>query len=133
MSDPRLIPVSTAAAPAAIGPYSQAVRFGDTVWTSGQIALCPETGVMLGDDVAAEARQVLRNLQAVLEAAGTGLDRALRCTVYLVSMADFAAVNEVYAEWFAGARPARACVEVAALPKGARVEIDCVAALPAAD
>lgn len=133
MSESRPTPVATDAAPSAIGPYSQAVRFGDTVWTSGQIALHPDTGEMVDDDVTAEARQVLRNLQAVLEAAGTGLDRALRCTVYLLTMDDFAAVNEVYAEWFGDTPPARACVAVAQLPKGARVEIDCVAALPAAD
>ncbi len=122
--------VHTDRAPAAIGPYSQAVVHDGLVWCSGQIALDPATGELVGgDDAAAQARQVLDNLQAVLQAAGTDLDRVLRATVYLVDLADFGAVNEVYAERFGGARPARACVQVAALPRGARVEIDCVAAL----
>lgn len=120
-------PISTDGAPAAIGPYSQAIVAGELVFTSGQIAIDPATGELEGGDVRAQAERVLRNLAAVLAAADSGLDRAIRCTVYLVSMADFAAVNEVYARFFGESPPARACVEVAALPKGARVEIDCVA------
>lgn len=121
--------ISTAGAPAAIGPYSQAVRAGDLVFCSGQIALDPETGVMVGDgDVVVETRRVMDNLVAVLAAAGSDLGRAVKCTIFLADMADFAAVNEVYATYFAGGgEPARACVEVAGLPRGARVEIEAIA------
>jgi 2-iminobutanoate/2-iminopropanoate deaminase len=128
MSDPR--PVSTPSAPAAIGPYSQAVVHGELVFCSGQIALDAATGELVEGDVAVQARRCLENLAAVLEAAGTGLARAVRLTVYLTDMGDFAAVNEVYATFFPGdAKPARAAVEVSALPKGVQVEIDCIAAL----
>lgn len=126
MSDKRT--VSTKRAPAAIGPYSQAVVGGGLVHCSGQVALDPGTGQMVGADAAAQAEQVLANLGAVLQAAGTGFERVLKCTVYLADMADFAAVNEVYARRFQGERPpARATVAVRGLPKGALVEIDCVA------
>jgi reactive intermediate/imine deaminase len=128
MSTPARNAVSTEDAPAAIGPYSQAVQAGDLVITSGQIALDPATGAFEDGDAAAQARRVMSNLGAVLEAAGSSFAGVVRCTVYLTSMEDFAAVNEVYAESFPGEDPpARACVEVAALPKGARVEIDCIA------
>ena len=120
--------VSTFSAPAAIGPYSQAVVANGVVYCSGQIALSPETQELVGGDVVQQAERVLENLRAVLEAAGSDLDRVVRCTVYLVDMADFAAVNAVYARYFAGETPpARACVAAAALPKGALVEIDCIA------
>ena len=126
--------VATDRAPAAIGPYSQAVVHGREVWCSGQIAIDPATNEFQGGDVAAQAERVMENLAAVLEAAGSGLAHVLRCTIYLVSMDDYAAVNQVYGAAFAGAEPpARACVAVAGLPKGARVEIDCVAAIPGAD
>ncbi|MCA9509927.1 MAG: RidA family protein [Myxococcales bacterium] len=126
----RPVPVRTTEAPGAIGPYSQAVVYGGLVHCSGQIAIDPETGELVVGDVRAETERVLTNLAAVLRAAGSGLDRALKCTVYLRSMDDFAAVNEVYARHFTGDQPpARACVEVARLPKDVRVEIDCVAAL----
>lgn len=121
--------VSTPNAPAAIGPYSQAVVHGGVVYCSGQIALDPETGAFVEGDVATQTRRVLRNLDAVLHAAGTGRSRVLRTTVYLRDMADFAAMNAVYAEFFGDARPARATVAVAGLPRDARVEIDCVAAI----
>lgn len=122
-------PVATPRAPAAIGPYSQAIVHQGLVWCSGQVALDPTTGTMVQGDVRVETRQVLQNLSGVLEAAGSGLDLALKVTVYLADMNDFAAMNEVYAEWLGGWRPARATVQVSRLPRDARVEIDCVAAL----
>ncbi len=124
--------VNTAGAPAPVGPYNQAVRAGSLLFCSGQIALDPATGAMVGNgDVEAETRQVLANLGAVLAEAGCGPERVVRTTVFLADLADFAAVNAIYAETFgAGVAPARACVEVAALPKGARVEIDAIALLP---
>ena len=123
--------VITAAAPAPVGPYNQAVKAGGMLYCSGQIALDPATGLMVGDgDVEAETRQVLTNLQAVLTAAGATPHQVVRTTVFLADLADFARVNALYAEVFNGpVPPARACVEVAALPKGARVEIDCIAVL----
>jgi reactive intermediate/imine deaminase len=121
--------VITANAPAPVGPYNQAVRAGGVLYCSGQIALDPSTGLMVGaGDVEAETRQVLSNLQAVLEAGGSSPGQVLRTTVFLADLGDFARVNAIYAELFSdGVSPARACVEVAALPKGARVEIDCIA------
>ena len=121
--------VTTHDAPAPVGPYNQAVQAGGWLYCSGQIPLDPATGEMVGaGDVEAETRQVLRNLQAVLSAAGTEAAKVVRTTVYLVDLADFQAVNAIYAEMFgAGVSPARACVQVAALPKGSRVEIDCIA------
>ncbi len=121
--------VSTKGAPSAIGPYSQAVVHGGIVYCSGQISLIPETGELLEGDVEAQTEQVLRNLAAVLEAADSSLDRAIKCTVYVKSMDDFARVNEVYAKHVSADNPpARACVEVARLPKDVLVEIDCIAA-----
>jgi reactive intermediate/imine deaminase len=124
--------INTSAAPAPVGPYNQAVAAGGLLWCSGQIALDPLSGAMVGEgDVEAETRQVLANLQAVLRAAGVTPAQVVRTTVYLVDLADFGPVNALYAEMFgAGTAPARACVQVAALPKGARVEIDAVALLP---
>ncbi len=119
--------VSTDTAPAAIGPYSQAVIHGGLVFTAGQIPLDPATGELVGGGIAAETEQVLRNLSAVLEAAGSGLDRVLKTTVYLVDMGEFVAMNEVYGRFFGDQPPARAAIQAAALPKGVRVEIDCVA------
>ena len=121
--------VITASAPAPVGPYNQAVKAGGLLYCSGQIALDPATGLMVGaGDVEAETRQVLSNLQAVLEAGGSSPGQVLRTTVFLADLDDFARVNAIYAEVFSdGVSPARACVEVAALPKGARVEIDCIA------
>ena len=125
----ELQPIATDAAPAAIGPYSQAMKVGDLVFCSGQIALpAGEGGVLVGDgDVEAEARQALANLEAVLKAAGSSMERVIKTTVYLVDMGDFPRVNAVYQEAFGEHRPARACVAVAQLPKSARVEIDAIA------
>ena len=114
-------------APRAVGPYSQAIVAAGFVWVSGQIALDPSTGTLVGPDVEAEARQALRNLKAVLDAAGSGLERVVRATLYLTDMEDFERVNRVWAESFGGDPPARACVEVRRLPRGARVEVDAVA------
>ena len=123
--------VVTDGAPAPVGPYNQAVKAGGLLFCSGQIALDPTSGVLVGDgDVEAETRQVLRNLTAVLAAAGSSPGQVVRTTVFLTDLADFGRVNALYAEVFDGpVAPARACVQVAALPKGARVEIDCVALL----
>lgn len=123
--------IETSQAPAPVGPYNQAVRAGNMLFCSGQIALDPGTGAMVGEgDVEAETRQVLANLEAVLAAAGSSPRQVVRTTVFLADLADFAKVNALYAEVFgSGVSPARACVEVAALPKGARVEIDCIAVL----
>lgn len=121
--------VTTPNAPAAIGPYAQAVVHGGFVYCSGQIALDPASGNLLDGDVGAQTRQALRNLDAVLHAAGTGRSRVVKTTVYLRDMSDFTAMNAVYAEFFGDARPARATVAVAGLPRDARVEIDCIAAV----
>ena len=122
--------VSTESAPAAIGPYSQAIRAGELLFCSGQIPLDPATGEIVKEDVAGQARRCLENLTAVCEAAGASLANAVRCTVYLVDMGDFARVNDVYAEFFAGDEPpARVAVAAAALPRGADVEIDAIVAL----
>lgn len=118
--------VQTSAAPAAIGPYSQATVSGTLVYTSGQIPLRPD-GSLLEGDVAAQARQVLDNLKAVLEAAGSGLGQVLKTTVFLKDMDDFAAMNAVYAEYFSDPFPARSTVQVARLPRDVRVEIEAVA------
>lgn len=121
--------VITTSAPAPVGPYNQAVKAAGVLYCSGQIALDPATGAMVGrGDVEAETRQVLTNLKAVLEAGGSSPQQVLRTTVFLADLDDFARVNAIYAEMFGeGVPPARACVEVAALPKGARVEIDAIA------
>jgi reactive intermediate/imine deaminase len=121
--------VITTQAPAPVGPYNQAVKAGGVLYCSGQIALDPSSGAMVGGgDVEAETRQVLANLKAVLEAGGSSPQQVLRTTVFLADLSDFARVNALYAEMFGeGVSPARACVEVAALPKGARVEIDAIA------
>lgn len=124
-----MTPISTHSAPAAIGPYAQAIVHGGVVYCSGQIPLDPASAQVVEGDVAAQTRQVLANLEAVLVAAGSGLDCVLKTTVYLRDMADFGAMNGVYAERFGDWRPARATVAVAGLPRDVRVEIDCVAAL----
>lgn len=122
--------ISTEAAPAAIGPYSQAVRLGDLVFLSGQIPLDPKSGEMVGgQDASAQAEQVLDNLAAVLAAAGSSFGQVVKTTIFLTDLADFAAVNAVYAKRFDGVPPpARATVQVAALPRGAKVEIEMIAA-----
>jgi 2-iminobutanoate/2-iminopropanoate deaminase len=115
-------------APAAIGPYSQAVEIGGLVFCSGQIALEPETGKMVGDDTATQTRQVLRNLTEVLAGAGLTLNNVVKTTVFLKDMGDFPAMNDQYAAAFQDHKPARAAVEVSRLPKDALVEIECIAA-----
>lgn len=121
--------VATAEAPAAVGPYSQAIVVDGWVYCSGQIPLDPATGSVVEGDVREQTRQVLVNLRAVLQAAGADLDRVVRCTVFLRDMGDFSAMNEVYAEAFGTWRPARAAVEVARLPRDVAVEIDAIARL----
>jgi 2-iminobutanoate/2-iminopropanoate deaminase len=122
--------VSTDAAPAAIGPYSQGMRVGDLLFCSGQIPLEPSTGELVKDEIEGQARRCLQNLAAVAAAGGGSLANAVRCTVYLTDMNDFARVNEVYAEFFGDDDPpARVAVAAAALPKGADVEIDAIVAL----
>jgi len=122
-------PVQTSAAPAAIGPYSQAVRAGNLLFCSGQIPLDPKTMQIVGKTAAEQAEQVLQNLAAVLRAAGASLADVVRTTIYLVAIDDFAAVNEVYASHFGAHKPARATVAVKELPRHVLVEIDCIAAL----
>ncbi len=119
--------IATPAAPAAIGPYSQAIRAGNLVFTSGQIPLDPATGQMVTGDLTAETRRVLDNLAAVLAAAGVGFADVVKTTIFLTDMGDFAAVNALYAERFSGAPPARSTVQVARLPKDARFEIEMIA------
>jgi 2-iminobutanoate/2-iminopropanoate deaminase len=126
-SDPHA--VNAAGAPAAVGAYSHAVRAGDLLFCSGQIPLDPASGEIVGDTAAVQAERCMRNLQAVCEAAGTTLARAVRLTIYMTDLAAFAEVNEVYGSFFADDPPARVTVGVAQLPKGAYVEIDAVVAL----
>ena len=119
--------ISTAAAPAAIGPYSQAIRTGNLLFVSGQIPLDPTSGQIVGGDIRAQTRQVLKNLSAILDAAGSDLSRAVKTTVFLRDLGEFAAMNEVYAEFFGHQPPSRATVQVAQLPRDVAVEIDLVA------
>ena len=118
--------VSTPNAPAALGPYSQAVDTGSTVYCSGQLGLDPATG-NLADGVQAQTHQTLKNLQAVLNEAGLSLDNVVKTTVFVQDLADFGTVNEIYGTYFHGGFPARSCVQIAALPKNALVEIECIA------
>ena len=120
--------IKTDKAPAAIGPYSQGVQVGNLVYVSGQIPIDPATGAFAGDDIVTQTHQVLKNVGEVLAAAGTSMDKVVKTTVLLKSMGDFATVNEIYATYFTGEiLPARAAFEVAALPKGALVEIEAIA------
>lgn len=121
--------ISTPDAPDAIGPYSQAVKVGNTVWMSGQIPLVPGTAELVEGDVTAQATQVFNNMKAVAEAAGGSLDDAVKINISLTDLGDFAAVNDVMASFLSEPYPARACVQVAALPRGAMVEIEAVLAL----
>lgn len=122
--------IHTPAAPAAIGPYSQAVVTGNLLFISGQIPLDPATGQVVGGGIAEQTRQVMQNLGAVLEAAGVEFSRLAKTTIYLTDLSDFAVVNGIYGEYFTGVFPARATVQVAALPKGVAVEIEGIASLP---
>jgi 2-iminobutanoate/2-iminopropanoate deaminase len=122
-----LNPVATDKAPKAIGPYSQAIVTDNVVYTAGQVALDPASGELVGKTVAEQTEQALKNIAAVLAASGSSLGQVVKTTVYLADMADFAAMNEVYAKHFGGHRPARSTVQAAGLPKGALVEIDAIA------
>lgn len=121
--------ISTASAPAALGPYSQALKAGGFVWCSGQIPIDPATNTITAQTIEEQTRQSITNLKSVLEAAGTSLKNVVKTTVFIKDMNDFAALNKVYAEMFGETKPARSCVEVARLPKDVKVEIECVAAL----
>ncbi len=123
------VQISTDQAPAAIGPYSQAIRAGDLVFFSGQIPLDPLSGELVGQEIAGQTEQVMKNMAAMLEAAGLSFRHIVKSTIYLVDLADFAVVNEIYGRFFADQPPARACVQVAALPREALVEIEWVAAI----
>lgn len=120
-------PVKTDGAPAPIGPYSQAVAAGDELFCSGQVALDPHTGELVGSDAAAQAERAMQNLEAVLAAGGMSFENVVKTTIFLIDMNDFPAVNDVYARFFDAAKPARSTVAVAGLPRGARVEIDAIA------
>ena len=118
--------ISTSNAPAAIGPYSQAIKVGDMVFTSGQIPLDPETGVLVSGGIKEQTEQIMKNLSAVLEASGSGFEYAIKTTCFLADMKDFAEFNEVYAKYFVS-KPARSCVAVKELPKGALAEVEVIA------
>src|ERR687895_1307981 len=126
---PERTAVSTESAPAAIGPYSQGMRVGDLLFCSGQIPLDPSSGELVKEDIEGQARRCLQNLEAICAAAGASLSNAVRCTVYLGDMNDFARVNEVYAEFFGDEPPARVAIAAAGLPKGADIEIDAIVSL----
>lgn len=130
MTQSPFTPVHSDAAPAAIGPYSQAVRAGDLVFLSGQIPLDPQTMTLAAEDVAGQARQVFSNLQAVAEAAGGSLGHLVKLTVYLTDLGDFQTVNDVMTEHFTAPYPARAAIGVSALPRGAAVEVEAVMVVP---
>ncbi|MDI3538393.1 MAG: 2-iminobutanoate/2-iminopropanoate deaminase [Bacillota bacterium] len=122
--------IATDKAPAAIGPYSQAIRAGNLLFTAGQIPIDPATGQLVQGDIKAQARQVLKNIAAILEVAGSSMQHVVKTTVFLKNMSDFGAMNEVYAEFFTPPYPARSAVAVAALPKDVAVEIEAVAVVP---
>jgi 2-iminobutanoate/2-iminopropanoate deaminase len=119
--------IATPKAPAAIGPYSQAIRIGEFLYTSGQISLDPESMKMITGDIEVETEKVLKNIEAILKDDGLSLNNIIKTTVYLTDLSEFARMNQVYEKFFIDTKPARACVQVAALPKGAKVEIDVVA------
>lgn len=119
--------VTTKSAPVAIGPYSQAVKYGNMVFTSGAIGVYPETGAFPEGGVQAQAKQCLENLKAVLEASGSSLENVLKTTVFIKDMNDFSKINEIYGQYFTGKQPGRSCVEVARLPKDALIEIEAIA------
>ena len=121
------VAINTPNAPAAIGPYSQAIQAGNTIYVSGQLPIDPATGAFAGDEIKAQTRQSLTNMKNILIEAGTDMSAVVKTTVLLANIADFAAMNEVYAEFFTAPYPARAAVQVACLPKNALVEIECVA------
>ena len=120
--------IATNKAPAAIGPYSQAVKIGELVFVAGQIPIDPASGEVVNGDIQSQTRQALKNVEAVITAAGSSLDKVIKTTVFITSMDDFSLVNEIYAEFFSTFAPARACVEVSRLPKDVNVEIEAIAA-----
>jgi 2-iminobutanoate/2-iminopropanoate deaminase len=120
--------IATEDSPKAIGPYSQAIHYGDLVFPAGQIALDPATGQLVEGGIEAQTRRVMENLKGILEAAGSSLERVLKTTVFMVDLNDFGKMNAIYGEYFTQAPPARSTVQVAALPRGALVEIECIAA-----
>ena len=119
--------IQTEQAPAAIGPYSQAICIGDFLYTSGQIALDPESGIFLSGEIEEETEQTLKNISAILQAGGVNFENVIKTTVYLADLNDFTRMNQVYENYFSKNKPARACVQVSALPKGAKVEIEAIA------
>ena len=121
--------ISTENAPAAIGPYSQAIKTDNCIYTSGQLPIDMESGDLIVDDIAKATKASLDNVKSILEAAGSSMDKIIKTTVFVTDLADFAAMNEVYATYFASAPPARSCVQVAALPKGAKIEIEAIASI----
>lgn len=125
--------IATDKAPAAVGPYAQAVRSGGLLFCSGQVGIDPRTGKLAGEDIEAQAEQALKNVEEVLRAAGLGMKDVLKTTVFLVDMQEFAVVNALYARAFGDHRPARSTVQVAGLPLGARIEIECIADVGLAD
>ena len=126
----KINPIKTTEAPAAFGPFSQGVMTDNLVFATGQLPLDPATGEVVSDDVQDQTRQVMNNLKAILAAAGCSMDRVLKATVFITSMDDFTKMNEVYAEFFSGTYPARSCIEVSGLAKGAKVEVEAIALRP---
>ena len=118
--------IATNGAPGAVGPYSQAIAAGDYLFLSGQIPLVPETGLLVSEDIKAQSEQVMKNLRAVCEAAGGGLNKIVKCTVFMTDLAQFQTMNDVYAAHFGEHKPARSTIQVAALPRGASVEIEAI-------
>ena len=125
--------VNTSKAPAPVGPYSQAVRCGNLLFVSGQISLDPESGELVLNSFAEQCHRVLLNLKIILEAGGSALGNVLKVTIYMQNLAQFNELNEIYSEYFDASKPARACVEVSALPKGVAVEMDAIAEIPSGD
>ena len=123
--------IKTNAAPGAVGPYAQAVRTGDLLFVSGQVALDPATGILVDGGIEEQTRRVMGNLAAILEAGGSGLERVVKATVYLTDLGSFEAMNNIYASFFPGEKPARVCVEVSRLPRNSLVEIDAIAIVDA--
>ena len=125
--------VNTSKAPAPVGPYSQAVRCGNLLFVSGQVPIDPESGELVLNSFAEQCHRVLLNLKIILEAGGSALGNVLKVTIYLQNLAQFNELNEIYSEYFDASKPARACVEVSALPKGVAVEMDAIAEIPSGD
>ncbi len=118
--------IHTPNAPEAIGPYSQAIDTGDVIYVSGQIPIDPKTGAFAGEDISTQTRQVMENVKAIVEAAGSSMDRVIKCSIFLADMGDFQTVNEIYGSYFGDEPPAREAIAVKTLPKNARVEVSCI-------